>query len=347
MKLQGNGHLASGTTRVLLAVDGSPASLVARDLVASLAWPRDTAIRVVGVLEETRALFGVPWLAVAPLDMAELEAKAALAMRAAARETAAGLRAAGVAAEGVLLRGRPASAIVEEARRVDSQLIVVGSHGHERLERALLGSVSGEVVDHAPAPVLVARTPTVRRIILADDGSAEAAGARHLVAEWPIFHDIPVTVVSVADVTLRPPAELVPFELAGRAEPAGRTEPLSGAYGTSRAVHGRIAEEGAAELAEAGLAVSVNVRAGHAAEEIMRAAVEGGADLIVAGSRGHSALERLLLGSVARDVLLHAACSVLIVRGQPSRRRPAQPEEPVRASSSAGRSRPGVTSPTA
>jgi nucleotide-binding universal stress UspA family protein len=34
------------------------------------------------------------------------------------------------------------------------------------------------------------------------------------------------------------------------------------------------------------------------------------------GTRGHTGLARLFLGSVARNVLLHAHCSVLIVRGQ-------------------------------
>ena len=36
--------------------------------------------------------------------------------------------------------------------------------------------------------------------------------------------------------------------------------------------------------------------------------------LLVLGTRGNTGLRRLLLGSVARNVLLHAPCSVLIVR---------------------------------
>ena len=39
-----------------------------------------------------------------------------------------------------------------------------------------------------------------------------------------------------------------------------------------------------------------------------------GVDTIVMGTRGHTGLARLILGSVARNVLLHAPCSVLIVR---------------------------------
>ena len=46
-----------------------------------------------------------------------------------------------------------------------------------------------------------------------------------------------------------------------------------------------------------------------------------GADLIVVGSRGLSTLPRLLLGSVARKVLLHAPQSVLVVRETRERKR--------------------------
>src|SRR5512138_1988183 len=67
-------------------------------------------------------------------------------------------------------------------------------------------------------------------------------------------------------------------------------------------------------LANAGLETSVDVRDGDPAACIVKAATELGVDLIVCGTRGLTGLSRLLLGSVARNVLLHAPCSVLIVR---------------------------------
>jgi nucleotide-binding universal stress UspA family protein len=45
----------------------------------------------------------------------------------------------------------------------------------------------------------------------------------------------------------------------------------------------------------------------------VHAARERQADLVVVGSRGLTGLPRLVLGSVARNVLYHAPCSVLIV----------------------------------
>jgi len=52
-----------------------------------------------------------------------------------------------------------------------------------------------------------------------------------------------------------------------------------------------------------GTPTTPDVRGGDPAREILAAAEEHGADLIVTGSRGLDGLDRLLLGSVAGDVL--------------------------------------------
>lgn len=57
------------------------------------------------------------------------------------------------------LFGSPESRIVETAEEMHSDLIIVGSHGYNRWERLLLGSVSDSVVHHAPCSVLVVRIP--------------------------------------------------------------------------------------------------------------------------------------------------------------------------------------------
>ena len=56
---------------------------------------------------------------------------------------------------------------------------------------------------------------------------------------------------------------------------------------------------------------------GAPATEILRKAEEWRADLIVVGSRGRSALGRLVFGSVSRKVANEAGCSVRIVRRRP------------------------------
>ena len=57
-----------------------------------------------------------------------------------------------------------------------------------------------------------------------------------------------------------------------------------------------------------------HIRVGHPAEQIIAAAEEWGADLIVTGHRGRGLFERWLLGSVSRVVIAYARCAVLVVR---------------------------------
>lgn len=57
------------------------------------------------------------------------------------------------------------------------------------------------------------------------------------------------------------------------------------------------------------------VRVGGAASEMAREAKEWGADILVVGAKGQSALERLLLGSTAADALTAVDTDVLVARG--------------------------------
>lgn len=69
-----------------------------------------------------------------------------------------------------------------------------------------------------------------------------------------------------------------------------------------------------AQVAEKNVPVKSRLESGSAAEEILKAAEEEKADLIVMGTRGRTGVSHLLLGSVAEKVVRQASCPVLTVR---------------------------------
>ncbi len=74
------------------------------------------------------------------------------------------------------------------------------------------------------------------------------------------------------------------------------------------------------ELGKQAESMGVRVRTvkkeGIPVDEILETAREEDVDLIVMGTLGRSALEKLLLGSVAEKVIRHAMCPVLVVRAK-------------------------------
>ena len=67
----------------------------------------------------------------------------------------------GVTVEPVVTRGRPAHELLRQAENAD--MLVVGSRGRGGFAGLLLGSVSQQVVQHAPCPVVVIPPPAADR----------------------------------------------------------------------------------------------------------------------------------------------------------------------------------------
>jgi nucleotide-binding universal stress UspA family protein len=64
-----------------------------------------------------------------------------------------------------------------------------------------------------------------------------------------------------------------------------------------------------------GVPLTLEATAGRAFVEILNHARDWRADLIALGAKGATALERIVVGSTAENVMKDAPCSVLIVRG--------------------------------
>jgi nucleotide-binding universal stress UspA family protein len=69
------------------------------------------------------------------------------------------LASAGLNTSGAVLAGNPKNVILEEAKKWDADLIVVGSHGRRGFKRFMLGSVSEAVAMNAHCSVVVVRDP--------------------------------------------------------------------------------------------------------------------------------------------------------------------------------------------
>ncbi len=66
--------------------------------------------------------------------------------------------------------------------------------------------------------------------------------------------------------------------------------------------------------AEHGVTLATEVRRGHPAQELLRAAEAHEAELLILGHSGHSAIWGRFLGSTAEKLCRHARCSVLLIR---------------------------------
>jgi nucleotide-binding universal stress UspA family protein len=324
--------------RVLLALDGSPSSDAACQLVGSLTWPEGSIIHVIGVADSV-AEAGTPRGAPAPA-VGSPDRHPGLEFEQILDEAVASLGKPTLAVDRTVLAGRPATLIVDAATNLRSELVVVGSRGRGPLRSMLLGSVSAEVVDHAPCPVLVVRRPEAEAVLVAVDGSPSARTAVTFLAANRILGERPIEVLSVAqetDLSDRAPLTAI-SDLAHESIAQQRREDRE---------HAEAIAAGAAEmLRDDGYHARWSVSTGNAAHEIIEAAESFGSGLIVMGSRGLTGLARIVLGSVARNVLLHTPASVLIVREPirvraPERAKTAEPQLVSPPVSAAARSQRG------
>lgn len=186
-------------------------------------------------------------------------------------------------------------------------LLCLASRGRTAVGEALFGSVTATVIRDLPAPLLVVGPAVIdpsrgwRRLQVCLDGSDNAAGILPSVAAWASTLDLEVELVHVG-------------------------YPLDGLRAGDR--HLPPAEVEAAEQLQASISQleSAGVRAAgrtieheYAAEALAEQAVRGDADLIALATHGRTGLARLLMGSVALDLVRLASVPVLTLRPDPLR----------------------------
>jgi len=143
---------------ILVGTDGSATAAKAVRQGVELARACDAALHLVSVARTVpAAAMGGPD---APAVMAaglEWESVTREHLGQLLEELAAGIRARGVGVETHVASGDPAQEIVDVARRVGADLIVVGNRGMKGARR-LLGSVPNAISHRAPCSVMIVRT---------------------------------------------------------------------------------------------------------------------------------------------------------------------------------------------
>lgn len=272
--------------RIVCALDGSQSALTAGRMVAALPLTPEDEVIV---------------LTVATLsDMSEASESSVGALEGTAAAVKAEQR-----------QGNAADQILRFAAEYQADLIVMGHRGHSGLTRLLLGSVAERVVRHAGCSVLIARDARPpQRVVLGTDGSRDALRAAEWLRDFPLLRPVEASVVTVLPFT-------EDLARAYRMQfPANSSEEQMQAWIDEEFQSARGLVDATADLLSAGgIQASGEVRHGDAAQELLAAAEERGADLVVTGAAGLSAMERFFMGSVAEKVVRHADCSAAVVRG--------------------------------
>jgi nucleotide-binding universal stress UspA family protein len=146
---------SNSTFMIVVGFDGSEHSQTALNWAIEEARQRDGQLRLITAWNKPPMAWYPAVLETAAGEIAAEESPQRIAesLQAEALKTAAG---GGTTATGqVVHNDSPASAILDAAQ--DADLIVVGSRGHGGFPALHLGSVSTQVISHAPCPVLVVR----------------------------------------------------------------------------------------------------------------------------------------------------------------------------------------------
>jgi nucleotide-binding universal stress UspA family protein len=136
--------------KILVAIDGSPASEKALAVAVDLAAQYKADLTVLGVAEFPEVVGMVD-------EVDELRQSAEAHFRQLGEAAVEYARSRGVALRSVVVRGHAADAIVRYAEGEGMNLVVVGQHGHSRIACFFLGSTTDRVSEHCPCTVMIVK----------------------------------------------------------------------------------------------------------------------------------------------------------------------------------------------
>jgi nucleotide-binding universal stress UspA family protein len=224
-----------------------------------------------------------------------------------------------------VLSGLPVEMIVNKAKEIDANIIVIAAKGGIESGGPSIGFIANRVLRYSSSHVLLVRSTENREhyqnILISTDGSKDAKYAAHFGMSIARRYNAKVyacNIVDTKDKILQ--RHIITLDEAGKGKALG--EPLI----FSEHIINRLREhlrEDAALIAEdvkkiadeKGITTEIIVKDGKAAPEILNIVKEKNIDLVVLGSHGKSSISKLLVGSLSEKIASTAKCSVLVVRG--------------------------------
>lgn len=202
--------------------------------------------------------------------------------------------------------GSAHSAIIEQAERASADLVVVGGAGASGAARKVLGAVAERVVRYAHCPVWVARRGAGDGpVVVGTDYSKSAAPAVELADALARDAGVALKLVHALGIE-------------GMVSPASvpATAPAFPVWTREDVDKLRAAARGRAEalLAQCQVQGTVEINDAKPAEALVAVAEWEKARVICVGTAGHTGIKRIVLGSVAEDVVRRAKCPVLVAR---------------------------------
>jgi len=208
--------------------------------------------------------------------------------------------------------GSPEQCIVDTAESSGMDLIVMGARGIKGVKSLFIGSVTRSVAHNSSTPVLVIKPPVGSspdrcKILFATDGSDNAAATGVFLSRIPFPGNAEMAILNVisAPFSLSIPETFYPGinERIVKIEVQEREREFRNSE--------RVIELAREQLGKRFNKIEVLSEVGDPSTEILRVSETSKSDIIAVGCRGLRGIKGIM-GSVSRNVLTHAKCSVLI-----------------------------------
>ncbi len=282
--------------QILVANDLSPRSKLALKRAVSLANQHQAHLTAVHVLESTS------WLVDKAKDAMDRKAPAEKKLR---RQLKAAIGKFHIDFSILVIQGKAITEVLNAARQIEADLIVVGAHGEHFFRDVFLGSTTDKLVRQGDFPILVVRKPAKKlygRVLVPVDFSDCSRGALKIAlaiapnAKFRILHAYQHLPLEDEERRMQPDTTVQNY--LPQLKKLARQDLSSFLEGIDFAAHN----------------IKRQLEYGYPPAIIREAAQKHHSDLTVVGASGKPDMRHLFLGSVASHALQELDCDVLVHR---------------------------------